>query len=88
MVGYLEFAQGCVYAIAGTIPYAYKNLPDYFTLSIFMMCTLPFALKFITAPLLEKFTSLRYGKRKTWVVINQTAVGLLLLLASFYTGED
>jgi hypothetical protein len=51
MLGYLYFAQGFIFSISTTVPYVYSKLPDYFTLSLFSL-SLPFSLKFITAPFL------------------------------------
>jgi hypothetical protein len=51
MIGYLYFAQGFILSIAGTMPYVYSELPDYFTLSLFSLSSLPFSFKFITAPI-------------------------------------
>jgi hypothetical protein len=52
MFGYLYFAQGFILSISTTVPYVYTKLPDYFTLSLFSLSSLPFSLKFITAPIL------------------------------------
>jgi hypothetical protein len=52
MIGYLYFVQGFMLAIPGTVPYVYPNLPDYLTLSLFSLSTLPFSFKFLTAPIL------------------------------------
>jgi hypothetical protein len=52
MIGYLYFVQGFLLAIPGTVPYVYPNLPDYLVLSVFSLSTLPFSLKFLTAPIL------------------------------------
>jgi hypothetical protein len=48
---------------------------------------LPFSFKFVTAPLIEKYTFINYGKRKTWIIISQLLSSLLLFLASFLTDQ-
>jgi hypothetical protein len=52
MIGYLYFMQGFVLSIAATVPFLYPDLPDYFTLSIFSLSSIPFSFKFVTAPIL------------------------------------
>jgi len=39
-----------ILAVSATMPYIYPELPDYITLSLFSLATLPYSLKFITAP--------------------------------------
>lgn len=85
MIGYLYFAQGFILSISATMPYIYPELPDYFTLSLFSLSALPFSFKFVTAPLLEKYSSITYGKRKTWIVVSQFATILTVFLCSFFT---
>jgi hypothetical protein len=55
---------------------------------LFSAASIPFSTKFIVAPLIEKFTFLSYGKRKTWVIVSQTAAGVMLFIASFLTTPD
>jgi hypothetical protein len=88
MIGYLYFIQGFLLAIPGTVPYVYPNLPDYLILSLFSLSTLPFSFKFLTAPILEKYTNLNYGKRKTWIIISQTLTNIMVLIGSFFTDES
>jgi MFS family permease len=66
----------------------YLELPPKWIISIFSAATLPFSFKFITAPFIEKYTFLSYGKRKTWIIISQIICSILLLVASFLTDED
>ena len=37
-----------ILAVSATMPYIYPELPDYITLSLFSLATLPYSLKFIT----------------------------------------
>lgn len=41
-----------------------------------------------SAPFIERYTDLWYGKRKTWVIIGQFLTGILLILISFFTQQD
>jgi PAT family beta-lactamase induction signal transducer AmpG len=52
---------------------------------LFALGILPFSLKFITAPILEKYSNSIYGKRKTWIIIAQLIIGSALAAMSFYT---
>lgn len=38
-----------------------------------------------SAPFLEKYTNLTYGKRKTWIIISQAICSLILIVSSFFT---
>lgn len=66
----------------------YPELPSYETLSVFSAASAPFSIKFIVAPFIEKFTTISYGKRKTWIIISQMIASFLLMLASFFTGPS
>ena len=68
--------------------FIYENLPSESILSLFALCKLPFSFKFITAPFIEKYTSIAYGKRKTWVVISQILAFFMIFIASFATSEE
>lgn len=85
MIGFLYFFQGFVFAISATTPYTYSTLPDYITLSLFTLSPLSYSFKFVTAPILQKYTSLSYGKRKTWIVISQLVACALIVSLAFYT---
>lgn len=87
MIGYLYFMQGFILSFAGTAPYLYPELPDYFTLSLFSLAAIPFSLKFISAPLLEKYSNLSYGKRKTWIMGAQLLTIASIFVLSFFTDQ-
>lgn len=40
------------------------------------------------APFVEKYTSMEYGKRKTWLIISQIITGFLIFVLSFYTQPE
>lgn len=85
MFGYLYYMQGFILSISATIVYVYPTLPDYFTLSLFSLCLVPFSFKFITAPFLQKYSSISYGKRKTWIIGSQFITSFMIFVCSFFT---
>lgn len=88
LVSYLYFIQGVFLVIPSTTTLTYKQLPGYEILGFFAMATLPFSCKFISAPLVEKYTSSQYGRRKTWLVLSLILASLFIILASNFTAED
>jgi hypothetical protein len=59
-------------------------MPSYSILGLFSIVVLPFSIKFISAPFIEKFTWKAYGRRKTWVIVSFVGSSLLLFLATFF----
>lgn len=51
-VSYLYLIQGTFLFIPGTMILTYKEMPSYRILGYFSMATLPFAVKFISSPLI------------------------------------
>jgi hypothetical protein len=41
----------------------------------------------IKAPIVETYTSLEYGRRKTWIVLSCSAMSLMIFGMSFFTTE-
>ena len=82
---YLYFLQGLVSSVAGTVIYIYPELPDYYTLSLFTLSSLPYSLKFLSSPIVEKYSNFSYGKRKTWIVTSQILTLILIFCSSFFT---
>ena len=82
LVAFLYLIQGVYLNVPGTIVLTYKQVPSYSILAYFSMAILPFSLKFLSAPFIEKYSSLSYGRRKTWVVISLLGAGFLLLVIS------
>ena len=66
----------------------YPELPPYDILSVFSIASVPFSMKFIVAPFIEKFTKISYGKRKTWIMISQFFASIVLFMASFFTSQS
>ena len=69
------------------MPLVYEELPSYTVLSVFAAGSLPFSIKFLIAPFVEKYTIISYGKRKTWIVSSQLVCGTILFCSSFYTAQ-
>ena len=87
MVAYLYFIQGVIVAIPRNIILTYSDLPESWILSIFSASVIAFSLKFITAPFIEKFTNLKYGKRKTWIVTSQVMASVTIFIGAFLTSD-
>ena len=51
--------------------------------AVFSMVAYPFAFKLRWAPLVDSVYSSSFGRRKTWIVPAQLAIGMLLLTSSF-----
>lgn len=85
LVGYLYFIQGVFLVIPSTTTLTYKSMPDYGILSFFSMSIIPFSLKFLSAPLVERYTCSSYGRRKTWVVLSLLLTSILMVVGSFFT---
>lgn len=85
LVSYLYFIQGVFLTISGTTTLTYKQMPSYGILGYFSFATSPFSFKFISAPLIEKYTLGWYGRRKTWVIASLICASIFLILATFFT---
>lgn len=55
---------------------------------MFAMAKLPFSFKFVTAPLIEKYTFIDYGKRKTWIIFSQVIAFIMLMVGSLATAQN
>ena len=55
--------------------------------AVFSMVAYPFAFKLLWAPLVDSVYSSSFGRRKTWIVPAQLAIGLLLLWSSLHVDE-
>ena len=78
----LAFSSGLPLALVGsTLQLMYT---DYgFSLVAIRAITLlglPYNLKFLWAPVIDRFTPLRLGRRRSWILLTQVAIFLGLLL--------
>jgi hypothetical protein len=88
LVGFLYFTQGIFLSFVSTIVYLYPQFPDAHTLSDFSIAILPFSFKFVTAPLVEKFTLETYGRRKSWIVGSLLAASVLTYPLAFLADKQ
>jgi hypothetical protein len=70
MIGWMYFLEGVLTSLPYTMIIIYPHLPPEWIISIFTASRLPYSLKFVVAPAIEKYSSLWYGKRKTWIIIS------------------
>jgi PAT family acetyl-CoA transporter-like MFS transporter 1 len=75
--------QGVPMGIASAVPFLMqkKNLRDS-DQGKFSFASWPFSLKLLWAPLVDSLYHSRFGRRKTWIVPAQLAIGALLLWAA------
>lgn len=52
--------------------------------AIFALCSWPFSLKLLWAPIVDSVFSRRFGRRKSWLVPSQALAGLLMVVGSDY----
>jgi hypothetical protein len=79
------FLAGIFFSIPTTMLLVYPKMPSDYIISLFSASHLPRIFQFVIAPLVEKYTWMHYGKKKTWIIIGMTMVSLLLLAGSFLT---
>jgi len=75
--------QGVPMGIAGIMPMILKEQHATFSdLSTFSLNSYPFVLKLLWAPIVDTVYISRIGRRKTWLVPAQLAIGVVMLLLS------
>lgn len=52
--------------------------------AIFSLCSWPFSMKLLWAPIVDACFSKRFGRRKTWIVPVQATAGICMLMGSKY----
>ena len=70
--------------LAGAIPYILqeKHVP-YDDQAMFSLVSWPFSLKLLWAPIVDTVYVQRFGRRKTWLIPTQFAIGATMLLLGF-----
>jgi MFS transporter, PAT family, solute carrier family 33 (acetyl-CoA transportor), member 1 len=66
----------------GSVPFLLKKKLGYAELAIFSLTGYPYSLKLLWSPIVDSVFSARIGRRKSWIVPTQFAVGLFLLWIS------
>jgi len=81
----LGISSGLPLLLTGsTLKYWMKELGvDLTIIGIFALVGLPYTLKFIWAPLMDRYTLPFLGKRRGWIVLTQVGVALSLVLLAF-----
>ena len=74
--------QGVPMGLAGSIPYILSEKGSSYTeQAVFSFVSWPFSLKLLWAPIVDACYSDTFGRRKTWMVPAQLAIGATMLLA-------
>lgn len=77
--------QGVPLGLAGSIPFLMQEKKvSMVDQSLFSLAKYPFSLKLLWAPLVDSIYIASFGRRKTWIVPAQLAIGALLLWAPFH----
>lgn len=89
-IGLLSFSNSiplylATFALPGILRKAGASLV---IIGLFGGLMLPWALKFLWAPLLDKFYSQKSGRRKSWLIPSQGLIALCLFLLAFGTPEN
>ena len=75
--------QGIPMGLGGSLPLLFvERKVSTASQARFSMVAYPFAFKLLWAPLVDSVYSSRFGRRKTWIVPAQAAIGALLLFSS------
>lgn len=82
----LGFSSGLPYALTGSTLQAWMTTEhvDLRVIGIFSLVGLPYTLKFVWAPLMDRFTPPWMGRRRGWIVVTQ----FLLAAAIFLLGSS
>jgi PAT family acetyl-CoA transporter-like MFS transporter 1 len=75
--------QGIPMGLSGAIPYILQDKNSSYTeQAVFSLVSWPFSLKLLWAPIVDSWYSESFGRRKTWLVPSQLAIGLTMLIGS------
>ncbi|MCU7796705.1 MAG: AmpG family muropeptide MFS transporter [Candidatus Thiodiazotropha sp. (ex Myrtea spinifera)] len=80
----MGFASGLPLLLTGSVLQAWMidEGVDLTTIGLFAMVGLPYTLKFLWAPMLDRYTPLLLGRRRGWLLIAQICLILSILLLS------
>ena len=78
----LGFSSGLPLALSGSTLQAWMKTEDVdlTVIGLFSLVGLPYALKFLWAPLMDRFTPPFLGRRRGWILITQIAVMISVML--------
>lgn len=77
----LGFASGLPFALTDTTLQAWLavSLVDVETIGVFSLLTVPYVLKFLWAPLLDRYVPPLFGRRRGWIIASQLATIIILV---------
>jgi len=80
----MGFASGLPLLLTGSVLQAWmtEEAVDLGTIGLFALLGLPYTLKFVWAPLMDRFTPSGLGRRRGWLLISQLALIAALILLS------
>jgi PAT family beta-lactamase induction signal transducer AmpG len=78
----MGFASGLPLALTGSVLQAWMKTEniDISTIGLFSLVALPYSLKFIWSPLMDRYIPPMLGRRRGWILISQ--IGLLITIAA------
>ena len=81
----LGFASGLPLALSSSTLEAWFTMSgrSYVQIGLLSLIGLPYTLKFLWAPFLDRFGHTSFGVRRTWMLITQSALVFLLMAMSF-----
>ena len=92
VIGFMYFSQGLPLGLFGVaIPTYLAETGDYDKAEIAQFLTfisLPWALKFLAGPLMDRFAFLIYGHRRPWVVIAQAGLTISFAISAVAGGGE
>lgn len=84
---FLYVLQGIPLGLAGSVPMVLQaKRIGYRQQAMFSLVTWPFSVKLLWAPIVDSVFSARFGRRKTWLVPTQYALGVTMILVSYIVG--
>ena len=89
MVALLGFASGMLALVDGTLQawLTVANL-DVSTIGLFSLVGLPYTIKFLWAPIVDRFDFKFLGRRRDWIFLSQIMLSLTLFSLEFQAIEN
>jgi PAT family acetyl-CoA transporter-like MFS transporter 1 len=77
---FLYSLQGLILALLlDTLEIQLKQDFTYSEVGIFLLCSYPFSLKILWSPIVDSYYLKKIGRRKTWVILTQSIVVIILI---------
>ena len=86
----LSFSSGLPLALTGSALQAWYTVSgvNLMTIGILTMVGQPYTYKFLWAPLMDRFTPLKIGRRRGWVLLMQLSLVISLCVMAFLNPKD